>query len=201
MKTWLQERTQPTNLVGRIILLILNVAGVLISLRIYLEKLELQNNPNYVPSCSVDGIITCSKVMDSQQAAAFFGIPNPLIGIVGFTLLTILTLITFKYALPNWVNVLTAVGTAGALIFCFWLATQALYVIVALCVWCFAIWLITSILFWTYVNALLKTNEVLQPSAALITHTARIITIAVFLFMIWNAFPDYWMERISNMMN
>ena len=53
----------------------------LASLTLTVEKIELLIDPSYVPSCSINPVLSCGSVMVTHQASVF-GFPNPLIGIV-----------------------------------------------------------------------------------------------------------------------
>lgn len=194
MKTYLSERIQVGQLTSW-----LGFSGAFIALiaafTITVEKFHLLVNPNYVTSCSVNAIISCSPVMSSPQAAAFFGIPNPLLGIAGFSVVACIYFMSFFMKLPRFVLVINAVGTGLALIFCFWLAIQALFVINAICVYCFIVWIMTTILFWYGLKPVLEGTrfEDLQFWMKLGT----VATVLAFLCMIFFAFSDYWLSLIS----
>ena len=74
--------------VGRASALYVLIAGVLglaAALTLTIEKIEILINPDYVPSCSINPVLSCGSVMITPQASAF-GFPNPLIGIVSFSI-------------------------------------------------------------------------------------------------------------------
>ena len=48
----------------------------------HVEKIEILINPDYVPSCSLNPVLSCGSVMITPQASAF-GFPNSLIGYRG----------------------------------------------------------------------------------------------------------------------
>ena len=50
-----------------------------------IEKIELIEDPSYVPSCSINPILSCGSIMVTDQAE-IFGFPNPILGIIGFSL-------------------------------------------------------------------------------------------------------------------
>ena len=60
--------------------LIAGVVGLAAALTLTIEKIEILINPDYVPSCSINPVLSCGSVMITPQASAF-GFPNPLIGI------------------------------------------------------------------------------------------------------------------------
>lgn len=57
--------------------------GLLAAAVLLLEKVALLEDPTYVPSCSINPILSCGSIMQASQAEAF-GFPNPLIGVAAF---------------------------------------------------------------------------------------------------------------------
>ncbi|MER7014607.1 vitamin K epoxide reductase family protein [Saccharopolyspora sp. NPDC000359] len=130
----------------------LHVVGGLVGLAgsfaLIVEKLEKLANPGYVPSCSINPIISCGSVMDSAQAAVL-GFPNPLIGVAAFPVVVttgVALLVGFRP--PRWFWLGMQVGTTLAVLFIHWLMVQSLYVIGALCPYCMVVWAVTIPLFW-----------------------------------------------------
>lgn len=64
-------------------LVVAGALGLTASLVLTIEKFSLLADPTYRPSCSINPVISCGSVMSSPQAEAF--VPNPLLGIIGFT--------------------------------------------------------------------------------------------------------------------
>lgn len=122
--------------------------GLIASMTLTVEKFELAENSAYVPSCTFGESFTCGSVMISAQAAAF-GIPNPLLGISGFSaVMAIGVLMLTGAALPRWFRTAFVIGLGLASIFCLWLAWQAVYNIHALCIYCMVVWAVTITMFW-----------------------------------------------------
>lgn len=169
--------------------------SVVIAVIILVEKLKLAENPDYVTSCSINPIVSCGAVVKSAQAAVFWDIPNPVLGVIGFSVVSAVYFISFFVKLPRFVWVVNAVGSFAAVIFCFWLATQALFVIQAICVYCVGIWLLTSVLAWFGVKPLL-----VETGATDWQFYVKIMlsgTVAAFVFMIFFAFQTYWMSLFA----
>ena len=57
--------------------------GLVAATVLLVEKIALLRDPSYVPTCSINPILSCGSVMAAPQAEAF-GIPNPIIGVAGF---------------------------------------------------------------------------------------------------------------------
>ena len=49
------------------------------ALVLMVEKLKLMADPNFVPSCSINPVLSCGSIMESTQAEAF-GFPTPRVG-------------------------------------------------------------------------------------------------------------------------
>ncbi|GLY42852.1 hypothetical protein Amsp01_088750 [Amycolatopsis sp. NBRC 101858] len=122
--------------------------GLVAAVTLTLEKIERLKDPSYVPSCSINPVLSCGSVMDSPQAAAF-GFPNPIIGVAAFAVV-----VTFGVALltgydpPRWVWLGMQVGTTFGVLFVHWLIFASVYRIHALCPYCMVVWVVTIAIFW-----------------------------------------------------
>lgn len=122
--------------------------GLAAALVLTVEKILLLKDPSHRPSCSINPVLSCGSVMSKPQAEAF-GFPNPLIGIVGFTVVVTLGVVLLAgAALPRWVWVGLGVGATAGVVFVHWLIFQSLYRIGALCPYCMVVWVVTIPLFW-----------------------------------------------------
>ena len=124
-------------------ILIAGVVGLAAALTLTVEKIEILINPDYVPSCSINPVLSCGSVMVTPQASAF-GFPNPLIGIVSFTVVLVTgVLAVANVRLPRWYWAGLATGTLLGTAFIHWLIFQSLYRIGALCPYCMVVWAVT----------------------------------------------------------
>ncbi|WP_010306950.1 vitamin K epoxide reductase family protein [Saccharopolyspora spinosa] len=124
------------------------VIGFAGSFALTLEKLQKLANPGYVPTCSINPIISCGSVMDSAQAAVV-GFPNPLIGVASFpVVVTAGVVVLAGFRPPRWFWLGMQLGTTLAVAFIHWLVVQSLYEIGALCPYCMIVWIVTIPLFW-----------------------------------------------------
>ena len=122
--------------------------GFVAAFTLMVEKLALLEDPSYVPSCSINPILSCGSIMRTEQAEAF-GFPNPLLGIAGFAVVTtvgagLLAGASFR----PWFWAGLQIGTTAAVLFVHWLIFQSLYRIDALCLYCVAVWIVTIPIFW-----------------------------------------------------
>ena len=123
--------------------LVAGVLGLAAAAALTIEKIEILIDPSYVPSCSLNPVLSCGSVMTTPQASAF-GFPNSLIGIVAFTVVLVTgVLAVAKVALPRWYWTGLAIGTALGAVFVHWLIFQSLYRIGALCPYCMVVWAVT----------------------------------------------------------
>jgi len=114
--------------------------GLYASLVLTQDKIRLLADPSYIPSCSINAILSCGRIITTDQASVF-GFPNPLIGIGAFSVLIALGVLTLGgVALPRWVLLGVVIGSALGTVFVSWLAYQSLIVIGALCPWCIVVW-------------------------------------------------------------
>lgn len=123
----------------------LGLAGAAVLL---VEKIALLRDPSYVPSCSINPILSCGSVMSAPQAEAF-GIPNPIIGVAGFaaavTAGCAVLATSGQLARWFWFSAQTAVTLGVG--FVHWLVFQSLYRIGALYPYCMVVWAVTIPLF------------------------------------------------------
>lgn len=122
--------------------------GLLAAAVLLIEKVALQKDPTYVPSCSINSILSCGSIMQTSQAEAF-GFPNPLIGVAAFpVVVTSGVALLAGASFPRWYWRGLLAGTIAGLAFVHWLIFQSLYRIGALCPYCMVVWIITIALFW-----------------------------------------------------
>jgi uncharacterized membrane protein len=123
--------------------LIAGVIGLAASMTLTVEKIDLLLNPSYVPTCNINPVVSCGSVMVTPQASVL-GFPNPLLGLVGFTVVTVTgVLAVAKVPLPQWYWAGLTVGLLIGAAFVHWLIFQSLYRIGALCPYCMVVWVVT----------------------------------------------------------
>lgn len=129
-------------------LLLGGVFGLLAAFQLTLEKIAIIADPNYIPGCDINPVLSCGSVIVTEQAEAF-GFPNPIIGLVGYTVvITMGVLLLARVALPRWIWLGLNVGALLGFGFVIWLIVQSLYVIGSLCPWCMVAWAATIPVFW-----------------------------------------------------
>jgi uncharacterized membrane protein len=68
------------------ILIVGSIIGLLASFGLMLDTIKLFRDPDAILLCNVNPFIGCSSVIDTWQGYVF-GFPNPLLGIISFSML------------------------------------------------------------------------------------------------------------------
>ncbi|GAA4733553.1 vitamin K epoxide reductase family protein [Modestobacter marinus] len=128
-------------------LLVGGLLGFVAALVLAVEKYALLADPAYVPTCSLNPVLSCGSIMASPQADAF-GFPNPLLGIAGFPVVaaTGAALLAGGW-LAEWFWAALQAGVTAGVVFVHWLMFASLYRIEALCPYCMVVWAVTIPLF------------------------------------------------------
>ena len=131
-----------------LVLLIFAIVGLFASFQLTVDKIALLSDPEFVPSCNINPVLSCGTIILTDQAS-LFGFPNPLIGLAGYSvIITLAVLMISKVLIPNWVWLGLNLGALAGMAFVVWLAYESLYVIGALCPWCMVAWMSTIFIFW-----------------------------------------------------
>ncbi|RIV39709.1 vitamin K epoxide reductase family protein [Micromonospora radicis] len=194
------DTTAPAGFLARVTAWVLALGGgvgLLAAGTLTVEKINLLADADYVPTCSINPILSCGSVMTTPQAAAF-GIPNPLLGIAGFAVVTTLgVLLLGGVRLPRWAWLGLQAGATFGVVFVHWLIYQSLYVISALCPYCMVVWVVTIAIFlYTTLRNLreLPSSSPLSRLAGLAGYHSVILVAwyVVILLAILVRFWDYW---------
>jgi uncharacterized membrane protein len=148
------------------LLVITGAIALAAATQLTLDKIKILENPNFVPSCNINPIISCGSVMRSWQASAF-GFPNPLIGLGAFAVVVTIGAVALTGArLPRWFWLSLNAGTLFGVGMISWLIDQTLYHIGAVCPWCMVVWATTILLFWYTTVHNLRTGAIPLPEPA-----------------------------------
>lgn len=178
--------------------LIAGLIGLAASVTLTVEKIRLLTDAAYVPSCNLNPVLSCGSVMATPQASVL-GFPNPLLGIVAFTVVVVTgVLAVTKTSLPRWYWIDLTLGTLVGVGFVHWLIFQSLYRIGALCPYCMVVWAVTVLLLVGFANFAFGPAD----QRKILHHVHRwrwtltaLWFIAVFL-LIFLRFQDYWLTLI-----
>jgi uncharacterized membrane protein len=127
------------------------VLGLLASWVIAIDEFKIYQaraaGETFTPSCSLNPVVACGSVMESEQAHVF-GVPNPFIRLVCYALVVMFaTGLIAGVRYPTWLWVGLGAGSAFGVSFCAWLQFQSLFRINALCLWCCLVWTMTIFIF------------------------------------------------------
>ena len=179
------------------ILIIGGIIGLASSFVLTLDKLEFLKNPNFVPNCDLNPVLSCGSVMQSSQGTAF-GFPNPWIGLAAFSvIITVGIAIVAGATFKRWFWLGLEIGMALGLLFAAWLLYESIYAINALCPYCLATDVAVLTMFWYTTLYLIDTKMLKLPrSLAKITLFARRhhldILVGVFVLIIVIILKHFW---------
>lgn len=132
---------------GAAVFTLFSALGLLAALTLTIERFKLLEDASYVPSCSLNPVLSCGSVMVTKQAA-LFGFPNPILGIVAFSVALVAGVLWLgRVELPHWFWLGLSAGLLLGEVFVHWLIFESLYEIGALCPYCMVVWAVTMPLF------------------------------------------------------
>ena len=181
------------------ILVVCGVIGIFASIELIVQKIGVLSDPNFVPNCDINPILSCGSVINTAQAS-LLGFPNPILGIIGFTIVVMFGVLLFAdVQIPNWVWLGLNVGSLVGMLFVVLLVSQSLYVIGALCPWCMVVWSITIPIFWQLTTDNLAAKRLsVGASASEIILTLKWILVAgsylIIAGLIFIRWSDFWLK-------
>ena len=135
-----------------LVMLIASAVALAVSFVLSADTLKLARNPGQQLGCDVNAVLSCSSVAQSWQAeiVKFGGLsyPNAFFGIAAESVFVTIAVIGLaRVKVPRWFATCTWLGGLAALAYSYWLTSQSLFVIQALCPWCMALMFSTTIQF------------------------------------------------------
>lgn len=178
------------------VLLVSGLIGAVAALVLLVEKLALLTNPDYLPSCSLDEVLSCGSIMRTAQSEVL-GFPNPVIGVATFPVVAAIgALLLARTPLPAWCWLALQAGATAGVAFVGWLITQSVAVIGALCPYCMVVWAMTIAIFWfvTAENLVRGHLEAGPPGRLVAAHpgAASVVTALVVLAVVVASFPGWF---------
>jgi uncharacterized membrane protein len=181
------------------IFVVAGIIGIAASIELIVQKIAVLSNPDFVPNCDINPILSCGSVINTEQAS-LFGFPNPVLGVIGFTIVIMFGALLFAgVELPRTMWLGLNFGAVLGMVFVIWLVSQSLYVIGALCPWCMVVWSITIPIFWqvTTDNLASKRLSLGKSFSEMIVTLKWILVgasysiIAALIFIRWS---DFWLK-------
>ncbi|BDR54342.1 membrane protein [Bombiscardovia apis] len=138
--------------------LIASVAALVVSFVISAETLQMARNPESKLSCDINSTLSCTTVAQSWQSEiVHFGnmsFPNAFLGIsVESVFVTIAVVGLMGVSVPRWFARASWLGSFAAFIYAYWLFSQSIFVIKALCPWCLVLTFSATIQFMAFSHA------------------------------------------------
>ncbi|NMM95676.1 Vitamin K epoxide reductase family [Bifidobacterium sp. DSM 109960] len=147
-----------------LVMLVASAVALAVSFILSADTLKLARNPGQQLGCDVNAVLSCSSVAQSWQAeiVKFGGLsyPNAFFGIAAESVFVTIAVIGLaRVRVPRWFATCTWLGGLAALAYSYWLTSQSLFVIQALCPWCMALMFSTTIQFMALSHATVVVQE------------------------------------------
>ena len=181
------------------ILAVGGIIGIFASIELIIQKIAVLIDPDFVPNCDINPILSCGSVISTEQAS-LFGFPNPVLGVIGFTIVIMFGALLFTgVEMPRLMWLGLNFGALAGMVFVIWLVSQSLYVIGALCPWCMVVWAVTIPIFWQVTTDNLAGNRLsLAKGLSEIIVTLKWVLIAgsylIIMALIFVRWQDFWLK-------
>ena len=181
------------------ILIIAGVIGLVAAIELIIQKISVLSDPDFVPNCDINPVLSCGSVINTEQAS-LFGFPNPVLGVIGFTIVIMFgALLLTGVILPKAMWLGLNIGALAGMFFVIWLVGQSLYVIGALCPWCMVVWAVTIPIFWQVTTDNLVSKRLyLGKSLSEIIVALKWILVAssylIIMALIFIRWQDFWLK-------
>ncbi|GAA3233779.1 vitamin K epoxide reductase family protein [Streptomyces sp. XM83C] len=172
-------------------------AGLLASWVITLDEFKLLEDPDFTPGCSLNPVVSCGSVMQSDQAQVF-GFPNPMLGLVAYGIVVCVGMSLLAGAVfPRWYWLTYWAGCLFGVCFVTWLQFESLYRINALCLWCCLAWVATIVLFWYVTSVNVRRGALPAPGFVRaffdeFTWVLPVVHIGVVGMLVLTRWWDFW---------
>ena len=148
------------------VMLFFSAIALLTSLILSAETLALARAPKKLLSCDFNSVVSCSRVSQAWQAEIVkFGelsFPNAFFGIAAESVFVTLAVIgMIRVRVPKWFAICTWLGGLCALAYAYWLFSQSMFVIHALCPWCIVLMFSTTVQFMSLTHASVSSQKLL----------------------------------------
>jgi uncharacterized membrane protein len=141
-----------------LIIAIFSLTGLFASFVLTVEKINLLKDSSYALSCDINSILNCGSVMKSKYAE-FHGIPNPLFGVIGYTvMLTLAVYYLFHGVIRKSFLSLALLGSFGAFGFSYFLLYASVFKLGTLCPYCLLSAVSATNIFFSFLIYSLKVN-------------------------------------------
>lgn len=125
------------------ILIVGSIIGLVASFVLTIDTIELIKNPQADLPCNINPFLSCTSVANTWQSQ-IFGFPNPILGIISFSMLFAVGIMLFwggRAKKTFWLAV--NFGALLAFAFVIWFFFESVYSIGSLCIYCMIVWATT----------------------------------------------------------
>lgn len=127
-----------------VVMLVTGAVALFAAITLIVDKVRLLESEaagtDTTLGCDLNAFVSCGGVINTDQASVF-GFPNPIMGIVGFSVVVTLAVLLLAGAtFPRWIWAGLLAGTVFGIGFVTWLQYQSIYEIQKLCPWCMVVW-------------------------------------------------------------
>jgi len=181
------------------ILVVGGIIGIFASIELIIQKIAVLSNPDFVPNCDINPVLSCGSVISTEQAS-LFGFPNPVLGVIGFTVVIMFGALLFAgIELPRSMWLGLTLGALAGMVFVIWLVSQSLYVIGALCPWCMVVWAVTIPIFWqvttdNLAGSKLSLGKILSEIIVTLKWILIGATYLIIMALIFVRWQDFWLK-------
>ncbi|MGW4474500.1 vitamin K epoxide reductase family protein [Nonomuraea sp. NPDC004354] len=131
-----------------------------------IDAVRLAADPGAELSCNINSVVSCGAVGSSWQAH-LLGFPNAFLGLVAEpVVITIAVASLGRVRFPRWFMFAAQVIYTLGLIFAYWLFSQSMYVIGALCPWCLLVTVSTTLVWSTLTHVNVRDGNLFLPRRA-----------------------------------
>lgn len=180
-----------------LILIVTGLVGLIASFVLTIDKIHVLKDPNYVPNCNINPVLSCGSVMKSSQAE-IAGIPNTVFGLIGFTgvITTAITLLAGARLHKRFWQ-LWMVGMVAGLGMMLYLMFQSIFRLGTLCIYCMSTWaalvpLIWYSFLWALQNKYIHVNERLSRVIMFVRREHASILITFYFVVVGVIVYHFW---------
>ena len=146
------------------LLIICGVAGLIATLFLTYDQVQIWQNPHYQPGCNLNPLISCGGVITSGKGELAH-IPGPFFGMMAFpVLITVGVALLAGAKFKRWFWQGLQAGTVLGVVFALWMFWVSLFQIHALCPFCLTVDAFIYILFWYLTLYNLQQEHIKSPA-------------------------------------
>ena len=145
-------------------MLVSALVGLTAAMVLSVDAVELAAHPTATLSCDLNAVLSCGTVARAWQAS-LLGFPNAFLGLVAEpVVVTIAVAGLAGVRFPRWFMLSAQLVYLCGLVLAYWLFSQSLLVIGALCPWCMLVTVSTTFVFMTFLHVNVRDANLYLPA-------------------------------------